>query len=235
VTQAVSGGSVSIFLAEFFSPTTRRNVSHLKLFFQKYQSFLMSVLIPLGPWGVFVIALLDASAFGIPMDPIVATFVYKDPARTLLYVMLGAAGSAVGSFVPYVIGYKGGEAFVVKKVGQARFQRVHGLSEKYGDLALIIPGMMPPGFPFKLFVFSAGILEMNWLHFMLAVFTGRVLRFSILAVLTIEFGPGIVQMTEVLVKQHKSLALGILVGIIILGIAVHLIRKHRSRTETALV
>jgi membrane protein YqaA with SNARE-associated domain len=217
------------------SPTIRRNVKHLKMFFQKYQSFLMSVLIPLGPWGVFAIALLDASAFGIPMDPIVATFVYKDPARTLMYVLLGAAGSAVGSLVPYIIGYKGGEAFVVKKVGQARFERVHGLSEKYGDLALIIPGMMPPGFPFKLFVFSAGVLEMNWLHFMLAVFTGRVMRFSILAGLTIKFGPGIVQMTEALVKQHKNVALGILVGLIAIGVAIYVARKRRTHTETALV
>ena len=99
-----------------------------------------------------------------------------------------AAGSALGSLVPYIIGYKGGEAFVVNKVGKAKFDRIHGLSEKYGDLALIIPGMLPPPTPFKLFVFSAGVLEMSWPHFLLAVFTGRILRFSILAALTIELG-----------------------------------------------
>lgn len=195
----------------------------------------MSVLIPLGPWGVFVIALIDAGALGIPMDPVMATFVYKDPSRTLMYVMLGAAGSAVGSLIPYIIGYKGGEAFVVKRVGQARFSRVHGLSEKYGDLALIIPAMLPPPTPFKLFVFSAGVLEMDWMHFLLAVFTGRVLRFSILAALTIEFGPGIVQMTEALVKQHRNLALGLFLGLILLGVAVYFIRKRRSHAESAMV
>ena len=195
----------------------------------------MSVLIPLGPWGVFLIALADASAFGVPMDPIVAAFVYKDPSRAMLYALMGATGSALGSLVPYIIGYKGGEAFVVNKVGQAKFDRVHGLSEKYGDLALIIPGMMPPGFPFKLFVFSAGVLEMNWLHFLLAVFTGRVLRFTILSALTIEFGPGIVQMTETLVKQHKTAMLIGLVALIALGIAIYFARKRRTHTEAALV
>lgn len=195
----------------------------------------MSVLLPLGPWGVFLIAMLDAAAFGIPMDPIVATFVYKDPYRALFYALLGAAGSAIGSLVPYIIGYKGGEAFVVNKVGQERFKRVHGLSEKYGDLALIIPAMLPPPTPFKLFVFSAGVLEMDWKHFLLAVFTGRVLRFSILAALTIEFGPQIVQLTEAFVKQHKSLALGLFLGLILLGIAIYYVRKRRSRTEAAVV
>ncbi len=196
----------------------------------------MSVLIPLGPWGVFLIALLDAAALGVPMDPIVATFVYKDPSRALFYALMGAAGSALGSLVPYVIGYKGGEALVVNKVGRERFNKVHGLSERYGDLALIIPAMLPPPTPFKLFVFSAGVLEMNWPHFLLAVFTGRVLRFSILSALTIEFGPGIVQMTEELVKQHRGLALGILIGLIAVGFAIYVVRKKkRSSVDVALV
>lgn len=195
----------------------------------------MSVLLPLGPWGVFLIAMLDAAAFGIPMDPIVATFVYKDPHRALFYALLGAAGSALGSLVPYIIGYKGGEAFVVNKVGKDRFSRVHGLSEKYGDLALVIPAMLPPPTPFKLFVFSAGVLEMSWVHFLLAVFTGRVLRFSILAALTIEFGPQIVQLTEIFVKQHKILALGILAALILVGVAIYYARKRRSHTESAMV
>ena len=206
----------------------------LKLFFNKYQAYLQGLLLPFGPWGVFAIALIDAAAFGVPMDPIIAIFVHTDPRRTLLYATVGAAGSAIGSLVPYLLGYKGGEAFVVKKVGQARFDRVYRLSEKYGDLALIIPGVMPPGFPFKLFVFSAGVAEMNWAHFLLAVFTGRVLRFCILAVLTIEFGPQVVQLAQGLATQHKTLLLGILLGLVIAGIVWRLISR-KSAPENASV
>ncbi len=43
---------------------------------------------------------------------------------------------------------------------------------------------------------------MSYPHFLLAVFTGRVLRFGILSALTIEFGPQIVNFTGVLFKQH---------------------------------
>ena len=201
----------------------------LKTFFKKYQAYLQGLLLPFGPWGVFVIALIDASFLGVPMDPIVAVFVHTDPRSSLLYVVMGAAGSAIGSLVPYLVGYKGGEAFVVKKVGQARFDRVHHLSEKYGDLALIIPGMMPPGFPFKLFVFSAGVAEMNWGHFLLAVFTGRVLRFSILAVLTIEFGPQVIQIIEDVVKRHGTLSLGILVGVTLGGAIWYVLQRRKNR------
>ncbi|MDT8069943.1 MAG: VTT domain-containing protein [Terriglobia bacterium] len=202
----------------------------LKIFFTKYQAYIQGLLLPLGPFGVFLIAAIDASFFGVPMDPIVAVFVHADPRRAVIYVLLAAVGSAVGSLVPYVIGYKGGEAFVVKKVGQERFNRVHRLSEKYGELALIIPAMMPPGFPFKLFVFSAGVAEMNWAHFMLAVFTGRLLRFAILAVLVIEFGPQVIQLMESLVARHGSLVLGTFVALLVAGILWYLLRKKKSHS-----
>lgn len=201
----------------------------LRLLFQKYQAYVQGLLLPLGPWGVFLIALIDAAAFGIPMDPVVAVFVHTDPRRSVLYVVMGAAGSAIGSLVPYLLGYKGGEAFVVKKVGQARFNRVHGLSEKYGDLALIIPAMMPPGFPFKLFVFSAGVAEMSWPHFLLAVFTGRLLRFSILAGLTIKFGPQVIQLMGDVVKRHGPLATSIVIGIAMLCGIWYVLLQRRNR------
>lgn len=207
----------------------------LKSFFHKYQAYLQGVLLPFGPWGVFAIALIDAAAFGVPMDPIVAVFVHRDPQRTLLYAVMGAAGSAIGSLIPYLIGYKGGEALIVKKVGEARFRRVHAMSEKYGDLALIIPGIMPPGFPFKLFVFSAGVAEMNWAHFMLAVFTGRVLRFCILSVLVIEFGPEIVELIQRTLALHKHAAFGILGILVALGVYWYVLRKKRANVETETV
>src|SRR6185369_2479087 len=215
-------------------PGPADSVKQLKILVQKYQAYLQGLLLPFGPWGVFAIALIDAAAFGVPMDPVMAVFVHNDPRRSLLYIVMGAGGSAIGSLVPYLLGYKGGEAFVVKRVGKARFDRVHGLSEKYGDLALIIPGVMPPGFPFKLFVFSAGVAEMNWAHFLLAVFTGRVLRFCILAVLTIEFGPQVVQLAQGLATQHKTLLLGILLGLVIAGIVRRLISR-KSAPENASV
>jgi len=189
----------------------------------------MAVLMPLGPWGVFCIAFVDAAAFGIPMDPVVAAFVYSDPHRTFLYAIMGAVGSALGSTVPYVIGYKGGEAFLVKKIGQKRFDQIHGNTERYGEFGLIIACIMPPGFPFKLFVLSAGVAEMTYLRFLLSIFAGRLARFLILAALTIKFGPQIVSLIAVLMKRHL-LATLLGIGVLIL-IGVLFSRWHRGRNE----
>jgi membrane protein YqaA with SNARE-associated domain len=201
-------------------------VNTLKHILQKYKDWVMAVLIPLGPWGVFTIALVDAAAFGIPMDPVIATFVYGDPRRTLLYALMGAFGSAIGSTVPYVIGYKGGEAFLVKKIGQKRFDRIHGNTEKYGELGLMVACIMPPGFPFKLFVFSAGVAEMTYIRFLISIFAGRLVRFLILAALTIRFGPQIVSLMGVLVKQHL---VATLLGVAALALIIVLISKRRGR------
>jgi membrane protein YqaA with SNARE-associated domain len=201
----------------------------LKHFLARYKQYIMAVLAPLGgPWAVFVIACVDSALFGIPLDPIVAYYVHTDPHRSLLYAFMGAIGSAVGSIVPYVIGYKGGEAFLVKRIGERKFRRIHGISEKYGDLALIVPAMMPPPTPFKLFVFSAGIAEMNFVHFMLAIFSGRLARFLILAALTIKFGPEIIAITQTLVKTHPWLTLGIFAFAILI---IYGIVKWRSTHE----
>lgn len=188
----------------------------------------MAALAPLGgPWAVFAIACIDSALLGIPLDPILAYYVHTDARHSLLYALMGAAGSAIGSLVPYIIGYKGGEAFLVKRIGQNKFKRIHGMSEKYGDLALIVPSMMPPPTPFKLFVFSAGILEMNWIHFMMAIFAGRLARFTILSALTIQFGPEIVQLTQQLVKQHLWLTLTIMLAIVLVAVLVTRTRRNR--------
>ena len=188
----------------------------------------MAVLAPLGGiWAVTLIGLIDAAFFGIPLDPVVAYYVAIDPRRCLVYAVMASLGSALGSTVPYLIGYKGGEALVEKRLGPRRFARMHALSEKYGDLALIIPALMPPGFPFKAFELMAGVTEMRYLHFLLAVFVGRVLRFLLLGTLIIAYGPEILDFMALSLKQHRGATF---VGFAVLtALIVILLRFSKSR------
>ncbi len=198
-------------------------------FFQHYKAWILKVLAPLGgPWAIFIIAFMDAAAFGIPMDPVIAVYVHNNPHRFLLYAFMAASGSAIGSTVPYIIGYKGGEAFLVNKIGKKRFDKIHGTTEKYGELGLIVACIMPPGFPFKLFVFSAGIAEMTYWRFLLSIFLGRMARFLLLSALTIRFGPQIVDLLQVLVKQHL---VGTLVTTAVLILLAVLFSRWRRRQQ----
>lgn len=180
----------------------------------------------LGAWGVFIIATLDASAFGIPMDPLVAGFVYAYPQRAWLYCLAASLGSALGSLIPYWLGRGGGELFLLKRIDQARLERIRDRFEKREFLAIMVPAMLPPPTPFKLLVFSAGVFEMRVRQFLLAIVVGRLLRFGILSALTIIFGQQVVEGTRDLVKKHPSVA--VVIAIVILAVLYFVYRMFRE-------
>jgi membrane protein YqaA with SNARE-associated domain len=183
-------------------------------FLLKYTAWL-AALKTLGAWGVFIISFLDSSAFGVPMDPLVAGYVYSNPHRAWLYCIAAAVGSALGSLVPYGLGRAGGELFLLKRIDEAKLKRIRDRFERQEFLALMVPAMLPPPTPFKLFVFSAGVFEMKPVAFLLAIVSGRLVRFGVLSVLTVLFGPQIVAEIKTLVKTHPSVLVLIVVGLIL--------------------
>ncbi len=178
----------------------------------KYTAWL-AALKTLGAWGVLVISSLDAAAFGVPMDPLIAGYVYANPHKAWLYCLAAALGSAAGSLVPFFLGRAGGELFLLKRISEARLQRIRDRFERQEFLALMVPAMLPPPTPFKLFVFSAGVFEMKMPHFLAAVISGRLVRFGVLSILTVLFGPQIVAKAKDLFKTHPS-------ALVLIGIAV---------------
>ncbi len=147
---------------------------------------------PLGPWGMLALAAVDGSFMGMPLDAIFVYYVYTDRSRFLLYVLLGSAGSALGSIVLYVIGYTGGEMLLRKRLSAERFEKIHESFDRHEFWALMFPAMLPPPAPFKIVVLAAAAFEMNFARFLLAIFLGRFARFLIEALLTLWFGPEIV-------------------------------------------
>jgi len=168
----------------------------------RYTAFLWAILQPLGAWGVFVVAALDGAAFGLPMDLVIGGYVSQNHARLLLYVLMGAAGSALGSLVVYGIGYAGGEEVLRKRVTPERFAKLHAAFEKHPFWSLMFPAMLPPPTPFKLFALGAAVAEMSIGHFVLAIFLGRMVRFLVLGILVVEFGPGIVHTLRAFFSHH---------------------------------
>jgi membrane protein YqaA with SNARE-associated domain len=188
----------------------------IKHIFSRYTAFLWALLKPLGAWGVLVAAALDGAFLGLPIDAVVAGYVYQDPARFLLYALMASAGSALGSIVIYVIGYKGGEELLRKRIPPERFEKIHAAFDKHPFWGLMLPAMLPPPTPFKLFVLAAAVSEMGFVRFLLAIFSGRLVRFLLLGLLTIKFGPDVVHLFGTLFRQHYYLILeAILVGLVV--------------------
>ena len=187
----------------------------------------MHLLGPLGIWGVFAIALADSALLGMPVDAVVAFYVYQNHRRLFLYVVMASLGSALGSIPLYIVGYLGGEKVLRKRISEERFQRIHRSFEQHEFWALMFPGMLPPPMPFKLFVLGAAVFEMRFRDFLAAVFAGRFVRFLVLSLLTIWFGPQIVGLMGTVVRQHFSWLLGAFAGGVLVWL---LMRRSRRRT-----
>lgn len=166
----------------------------------------------------------------MPLDPVVGAYVYSGRSNLLSvagYIALAAAGSALGSLVIYVIGKKGGEAVLHKRMSPERLERMRQRFEEREFITLMVTSMLPPPTPFKLFLISAAAFQMGIVPFLLSIFVGRVIRFSILAALVIRFGPQVATAMGNLLRNHLLMSLGIFAAGIGLLFAWMLARRRR--------
>jgi membrane protein YqaA with SNARE-associated domain len=194
----------------------------------KLNIVMLAALKPLGVWGIGALAVIDSAAIPVPIDALLIDYVAHDHRRFLLYCFMAALGSAVGSLLPYYLGRAGGELFLLKRINRQRYEQLRDRFEKQEFLAIMVPAMMPPPTPVKLFEFAAGVFEMKSMWFFSAIFLGKFVRFLIWAIITITYGPAILHTITHTLHQHLALVLG-LSGIVIVLLLVYVLRKVFNR------
>jgi membrane protein YqaA with SNARE-associated domain len=144
----------------------------------------------LGGPGLFVIAFLDSSFISLPQinDLLVVLMVVRNKALMPYYAAMATAGSVAGCYVLYLIAERGGEAFLKKRLHERHTARGLAVYKRHGVLALMVPAILPPPAPFKLFVLLAGVAEVRPLKFVLSIAAARGLRYLVLGVLAIRYG-----------------------------------------------
>jgi len=172
----------------------------------------------LGAPGLFVVAILDSSILTLPEinDILVVLLVTRHNALLALYAGAATAGSIVGSLVLFTIGRKGGEAVLQKRFSVERSTRAKAFIEKYGVLAIIIPSLLPPPMPFKMFVLLSGVARMSVGRFVTAVAIGRGTRYFGEALLALRYG----DQTLAFLHEHSRtvalvLAIALAVGLVV--------------------
>ncbi len=183
---------------------------HPIVWLHKFSVVLLALLKPLGIWGVGGLALIDSALIPIPvsMDGVVIGYVANDHHKFVLYCLMAAAASAIGSLVPFYVGRAGGELVLLKRINRERYEKIRDRFERQEFLAIAVPAMCPPPFPLKLFEFAAGVFEMKPLPFVLAIFCGKLVQFLVCSVLTIWFGPALLHSLKHLMHQHLNLVVG---------------------------
>lgn len=171
-----------------------------------------AALLAYGALGLFAITLLDSAFIPIPGGPDAAMIVLSatNPSRMIAYALVATIGSTIGCTILYLIARRAGVA-ALSRVNAERRERIENLLGRYDMLAVMLPAVLPPPFPFKPFVLSAGVFKLKLPRFVAAIFIGRAVRFLIEGWLAIRFG------TEALplIKQH-GLKVLLIVGVLLL-------------------
>ena len=158
----------------------------MKRFIVWAQAFAMSI----GGPGLFLIAMADSSFVSLPEinDILIILMVTHHPAWLLYYAAMSTAGSVAGCLILFYLGRKGGEALLRQRFKGGQVERAMASFRRYGVAAVIVPSMLPPPVPLKLFVLAAGVAGMAPLKFAASIATGRGLRYVVVGLLAYLYG-----------------------------------------------
>jgi len=179
----------------------------------------------LGAPGIFLVAFLDSSILSLPevADLLVIWMVTNNKARVVLYVVSATVGSLLGCLLLYGIGRKGGASFVHKRFGSTNVERTLNAFRRYGVLAVLIPSILPPPAPFKIFVLLAGIADISVARFTTAILIGRGLRYTVEGLLALWYG----ERAMAFIRDNGSTVAIVLVALIAIGFVIYLLRSRR--------
>lgn len=181
----------------------------------------------LGGIGLFIVAALDSSFLSFPQvnDALVIYLSTTYPDRMPYYAGMTTAGSLVGCCALFFVARKGGEVFLRKRFSARYIDRAFGLYQRFGLLAVIVPALLPPPTPFKIFVLLAGAASVAPWRFVVAIAVGRGIRYFGEGYLAVLYGDRAIG----LVREHGATAgLALAGGAIALGIIYYLVRRRRE-------
>ena len=192
------------------------------------EAFALSI----GAPGLFVIAFLDSSFLSFPEvnDLLIVLMVINHPERMVLYATMATLGSIAGCLALYFVGRKGGHALLHKRFAGGTVERATNLMRRHGALALIVPALLPPPAPFKIFVLLGGVANIPLRTFVLAIAFGRGVRYFGEGILAVMYGK---QALEYIHENSRTVGIVLALVALVAGVAFYLWkRKSQQRAST---
>ena len=183
-------------------------------------------LLAFGAFGLFGIALLDSALIPLPGGPDAVLILLSTarPAWVPLYVLAATLGSVIGCLIFYYISRRAGRG-ALKRFSPRRQARVKELIDRYDVLSVLVASVLPPPFPFKIFIATAGVFRFSVLRFALAVAAGRAFRYALIGYLAAHYGE---HAKELLARYYPYVGLAMAALIVAFFVARNLLNKKKQ-------
>lgn len=192
-----------------------REDSVLKWLLRKFTNGLAAVsqfLLAYGALGLFAIALLDSALIPLPGGPdaVLILLATARPAWVLVYVLAATLGSAIGCLIFYYISRRAGRG-ALKRFSPQKQARVKELIDRYDVLSVLVASVLPPPFPFKIFIATAGVFRFSVVRFTAAIIAGRGFRYALIGYLAARYGE---HAKELLARYYPYVGLGVAAAVV---------------------
>jgi membrane protein YqaA with SNARE-associated domain len=186
----------------------------------------------LGGVGLFILAALDSSFLSFPQvnDLLIMFLSMRHPERMPYYASMTTVGSLVGCFALYALAWRGGEVFLRKRFSGPRVERGLALYQRHGLLAVVVPSLLPPPTPFKLFVLLAGAARVSPWKFGAAIAVGRGIRYFGQGYLAVLYGERAVALVQ---ENGRAVGITLAAAALLIGVSYYLWSKRRASRTTA--
>ena len=198
---------------------------------KSFVNWMQGVAVALGGPGLFIIGFLDSSFLSFPMinDLMVIGMVTRHKSLLIYYALMATAGSVAGCVALYYVAKKGGEAFLQKRFKEAHVEGATKLLRKYGLLVVVVPALLPPPAPFKIFVLLAGVVGLPVWQFAAGIFIARFIRYGGEGLLAVYYGDA----AGDFLKAHAREAGLWLAGLALAAGAAWIVWQKRKRVQSS--
>ena len=183
-----------------------------------------------GAAGLAAVAFVDSSFLTLPevADILVVMFTIKNPDGWWMYGLVTTAGSVAGCLTLYLVARTGGHALVRRGIHERHIDRGMDWFRKYGAPVLVLPAMLPPPMPFKVFVIMAGLSDLRVTSFIAAIAVGRGIRYLGEAWLARKYGEAAITFLQ---RNAFDMVIPV-VAFIIVGLAIWWMYARWRRKQT---
>lgn len=189
---------------------------------------LSQYLVSFGPFGLLTIAFLDSVLIPMPggVDAVLLLLAASRPSWMLIYVAAATVGSTLGCVGLYRISQKAGKR-ALSRFSESKQKRVKDLIDRYDVMSVLVASLLPPPFPFKLFVVSSGVFRLNLVRFTIAIAAGRTFRYLLEGYLAAHYGE---HAKDLLARYYPTIGITLAVLVIVFFI-VRMMMRQSAKSE----